>query len=133
MDGLRVTLTDGAIHENDSHALDFEIAARNGFRKACEMAEPQLLEPVMAVDIECPDEFTGAVNSDINRRRGMVLGMEVMGDRNSVKAEVPLANTFGYISDLRTITSGRASLSMKLARYALVPAALAESILNKES
>ena len=133
LDGLRVNLTDGAIHENDSHALDFEIAARNGFRKACEMAEPQLLEPVMAVDIECPDEFTGAVNSDINRRRGMVLGMEVMGDRNSVKAEVPLANTFGYISDLRTITSGRASLSMKLARYALVPAALAESILNKES
>ncbi len=130
LDGLSVTLLDGSTHEKDSHPLDFEVAARNGFRKACEEARPQLLEPIMQVDIECPDEFTGAINSDINRRRGMVVGMEAQGDRNIVRAHVPLSTTFGYISDLRTITRGRASLSMKLAHYDPVPTGLIESILD---
>ncbi|MCE7994724.1 MAG: elongation factor G [Roseivirga sp.] len=131
LENLQVTLLDGAIHEQDSHPMDFEIAARNGFRKACLQARPQLLEPIMLADIESNEEFTGAINSDLNRRRGMVVAMDNRGKRKVIKAQVPLSTTFGYISDLRTITSGRANVSMKLSHYEAVPASLAERILAK--
>ena len=130
VDNCRVELLDGKTHDEDSKAIDFEAAARIGFRKACLKAGPQLLEPVMLVEIETNVAFTGAVNSDINRRRGMVVMLENHRNLQLIRAEVPLANTFGYISDLRTITSGRASISMKLLHYAIVPDHLTKQILD---
>ncbi|NOQ75923.1 MAG: elongation factor G [Crocinitomix sp.] len=121
VESCRVELLDGKIHQEDSNAIDFEKAARDGFKKAALQAGPQLLEPVMSVEIETQEEYTGPVNSDLNRRRGTVVGIEDRASRKVIQAEVPLAATFGYISDLRTITSGRANISMKLSHYAIVP------------
>lgn len=129
VENCRVELLDGAIHQTDSSPIDFEIAAKSGFRAACLQAEPQLLEPIMAVEIVTQEEFIGAVNSDLNRRRGLVMMIEDRQKQKVVKAEVPLANTFGYISDLRSITSGRANISMKLSQFAAVPAYLVEEII----
>lgn len=130
VESCRVELLDGKIHSEDSKAIDFEIAARDGFKAASLLAGPQLLEPIMWAEIETNEEFIGAVNSDLNRRRGMVTALENRANRKVIQAEVPLANTFGYISDLRTLTSGRANISMKLSRYAAVPDSLIKSILG---
>ena len=130
VENCRVELLDGATHENDSKALDFEIAARNGFKVASAQANPQLLEPIMTVEISTIEAHIGAVNSDINRRRGIV---EMISDKNGqklIRAEVPLSNTFGYIGDLRTITSGRATISMKLSHYSPVPSHLIEEYIG---
>lgn len=130
LESLKVTVLDGEIHREDSHALDFEIAAKKGFQKAAAMAAPRLLEPIMSVEIETSETFTGVVSSDLNRRRGLILMMDEKNDRKLIRAELPLANTFGYISDLRNMTSGRASFSMKLSHYSAVPEFLLEDILN---
>ena len=121
VEGCQVELLDGAIHQTDSKAMDFEIVARNGFKAACQMADPGLLEPVMKIEITTNEEFVGAVNSDLNRRRGMVTLIETQNEQCVIWAEVPLANTFGYISDLRTITSGIATINMSFSHYATVP------------
>lgn len=121
LESMKITLQDGAFHVKDSAAADFEMAARDGFRAAALSCRPKLLEPVMQVEIQSIEEYMGAVTADINRRRGIILSIDEKSNRKVFTAEIPLASTFGYISDLRTLTSGRASISMKLSHYALVP------------
>ncbi|MBB4807914.1 elongation factor G [Chryseobacterium defluvii] len=121
LESMKITLLDGSTHSEDSGASDFEIAARNGFRAVAKNCKPKLLEPIMKVEIQSIEEYTGVVTADINKRRGIIISIDEKSGRKVFTAEVPLASTFGYISDLRTLTSGRASISMKLSHYALVP------------
>jgi elongation factor G len=118
---MRVRLFDGDIHENDSHAQDFEQVAGMGFKAAALKAAPRLLEPVMLVDVTTPDEYTGAITGDLNRRRGIIRGIELKGNVQCIKAEVPLSGLFGYITTLRSISSGRAAVSLTFHDYQLVP------------
>ncbi len=132
MDNLKVTLVDGSFHPVDSDALSFEICASLAFRHAAEKARPVLLEPIMKLEIITPEEYVGDVMSDLNRRRGLVYGTDT--DRSGasvIKATVPLAETFGYVTDLRTITSGRAVSSMEFKEYTPVETPLAREILKK--
>jgi elongation factor G len=124
MQSMRVRLLDGAIHENDSHALDFEHAAIIGFRSVAAKAKPRLLEPVMSVEVTTPEEYTGTVTGDLNRRRGMIRNMEMRGNAQVIKAEVPLAELFGYVTSLRTLSSGRAAASITFVGYEQAPASV---------
>ncbi|OQP67264.1 elongation factor G [Niastella vici] len=118
---MRVRLFDGDIHDNDSHAQDFEQVASMGFKVAAVKAAPRLLEPVMLVDVATPDEYTGVITGDLNRRRGIIRGIELKGNVQCIKAEVPLSGLFGYITTLRNISSGRAAVSVTFHDYQLVP------------
>lgn len=130
LENMKITLLDGSFHAQDSAAFDFEIAAREGFKTAAKGCSPKLMEPVMQIEIQSIEEYTGAVTADINRRRGMITSIDEKSGRKIFAAEVPLASTFGYISDLRTLTSGRASISMKLSHYALVPDFIANTLIT---
>lgn len=121
LESMKVSLLDGSTHSVDSAAYDFETAARDGYKAIAKQCKPKLLEPIMQVEIQSIEEYTGAVTADINKRRGIITSIDERSGRKIFTAEVPLASTFGYISDLRTLTSGRASISMKLSHYALVP------------
>jgi elongation factor G len=131
IDSMKVRLFHGSYHDVDSDSLSFELAARVGFREAARKCSPQLLEPVMAVEVVTPDEYTGSVTGDLNRRRGIMKGMDTRGTAQVVKADVPLAELFGYVTDLRTITSGRAAASLTFAHYAPVPKNLAEKVIDE--
>ena len=128
---MKVRLYHGSFHDVDSDALSFELAARDGFREAARKAGPKLLEPIMAVEVVCPDEYTGPVTGDLNRRRGVMKGMDTKGGAQVIKADVPLSMLFGYVTDLRTLTSGRASASLTFSHYEQVPTNLAEAIVAK--
>ncbi len=132
LDKLKVTLIDGSYHPVDSDQLSFEIAAIQAFKNACEKASPCLLEPIMQMEVVTPEESMGDVIGDLNKRRGQVEGMESSrtGAR-IVKAKVPLAETFGYVTALRTITSGRATSSMQFSHYAQVSSAIAKQVLTE--
>jgi elongation factor G len=130
LESMKVTLLDGSTHSNDSHAQDFEMAAREGFREIGKSCKPKLMEPIMKVEIQTIEDYTGAVTADINKRRGIIISIDEKSGRKIFTAEVPLASTFGYISDLRTLTSGRASISMKLSHYALVPDFIANTLVT---
>ncbi len=130
IDNMKVRLFHGSYHDVDSDSLSFELAARVGFREAARKCGPQLLEPIMAVDVISPDEYTGSVTGDLNRRRGVMKGMDTRGGAQIIRADVPLSELFGYITDLRTITSGRASASLTFAHYAPVPRNLAEKVIE---
>ncbi|MCB2407063.1 elongation factor G [Hymenobacter lucidus] len=132
IEGMRVRLFYGSYHDVDSDALSFELAARGGFREAGRLAGPKLLEPIMAVEVVSPDEYTGAVTGDLNRRRGIMKGLDTKGGLNVVKADVPLSELFGYVTTLRTISSGRASASLTFSHYDQVPQNLAEGIIAKQ-
>ncbi|MBI5217393.1 MAG: elongation factor G [Bacteroidia bacterium] len=130
-ESLKVTLLDGSTHPVDSDALSFEIAAKIALKEASRKADPVLLEPVMKAEVITPEEYMGDVIADFNRRRGQILGMEESkGKARVIKALVPLAETFGYITVLRTITSGRASSSLEVSHYAQVPEEVAEKIFH---
>ena len=131
VEAMKVRLFHGSFHEVDSDSLSFELAARIGFKEAAKKAGPVLMEPIMAVEVTTPDEFTGAVTGDLNRRRGIMKGMEIKGGVQIVKAGVPLAELFGYVTDLRTITSGRAAATLTFSHYEKVPKNLAEEIIEK--
>ena len=131
IEAMKVRLFHGSFHDVDSDALSFELAARLGFKEAAKKANPVLMEPIMAVEVTTPDEFTGSVTGDLNRRRGIMKGMEIKGNAQIVKADVPLAELFGYVTDLRTITSGRAAATLTFAHYEKVPKNLAEEIIEK--
>lgn len=118
---MRIRFFDGAIHDKDSHAQDFEQVAGLGFKAAAVKAVPRLLEPVMLADVTAPDEYTGAITGDINRRRGIIKGIEMKDNVQRIKAEVPLSQLFGYITTLRGISSGRAAVSLTFHDYKLVP------------
>ena len=132
IEGMRVRLYYGSFHDVDSDALSFELAARGGFREAGKQAGPRLLEPIMAVEVVSPDEYTGSVTGDLNRRRGIMKGMDTKGGANVIKADVPLSELFGYVTSLRTISSGRASASLTFSHYDQVPNNLAEAIIAKQ-
>lgn len=130
LDSMKVRLFHGSFHDVDSDALSFELAARIGFKEAAAKAAPQLLEPIMSVEVLCPDEYTGSVTGDLNRRRGALKGMDTRAGAQVIKADVPLSELFGYVTDLRTITSGRASASLTFSHYAPVPKNLAEKVIE---
>lgn len=128
---LKVTLTDGGYHPVDSSAIAFEIAARAAYRQSLPKAGPQLLEPIMKVDVFTPDDYMGDVIGDLNRRRGMILGQESGPTGVRIKSEVPLSEMFGYIGDLRTMTSGRGQFSMSFSHYAPCPSNVAEQVIKE--
>jgi len=128
---VRVTLTDGAYHEVDSSELAFKIAGSMAFKRAAAMANPVLLEPVMAVEVRTPDDYMGEVIGDINARRGQIQAMEERSGIRVVKATVPLSEMFGYVGDLRSRTQGRADYSMQFDSYAEVPPSIAKEIIAK--
>jgi elongation factor G len=113
VNNLKVTLLDGSYHTVDSDSLSFEICAKYAFREACKNAKPVLLEPVMSVEVVTPEEYMGDVMGDFNKRRGNIMGMEERGGARVIKAKVPLAEMFGYVTVLRPITSGRATSTME--------------------
>ncbi|MCS7018583.1 MAG: elongation factor G [Cytophagales bacterium] len=129
VDSMRVRLFHGSYHEVDSDSLSFEMAAILGFKEAGKKCKPRLLEPIMSVEVVTPDEFTGPITGDLNRRRGMMKGMDTKGGAQVIRADVPLAELFGYVTDLRTISSGRASATLTFSHYAEVPQNLAEGII----
>jgi elongation factor G len=131
LDGMKVRLFHGSYHDVDSDSLSFELAARIGFKEAAAKCNPQLLEPIMSVEVLTPDEFTGAVTGDLNRRRGLLKGMDTRGGAQVIKADVPLKELFGYVTDLRTITSGRASATLTFSHYAPVPKNLADKVIEE--
>ena len=128
---LKVTLLDGAYHEVDSSVMAFEIAARSAFREGAQKARPVLLEPIMKVEVVTPDDYTGSVIGDLNSRRGQVQGQEMRGNATVVNAMVPLANMFGYVNSLRSMSQGRAQYTMQFDHYAQVPNAVAQEIQTK--
>ncbi|HSH19185.1 MAG TPA: elongation factor G [Draconibacterium sp.] len=130
VDSLKVTLLDGSFHAVDSDQLSFEICARQAFKSAASKAGPKLLEPIMKVEIVTPEEYMGDIIGDLNRRRGDVSGMESKGGAKVISAKVPLAEQFGYVTVLRTLSSGRATSSMEFSHYQEVPKALAEKVLE---
>ena len=131
IESMKVRLFHGSYHDVDSDALSFELAARIGFKEAAKKCKPQLLEPIMSVDVITPDEYTGPITGDLNRRRGMMKGMDTKGTSTVVKANVPLSELFGYVTDLRTITSGRATASLTFSHYEPVPNNIAEAVIAK--
>lgn len=130
---FKATLVDGAYHDVDSSVLAFEIAARAAFRDAMKKAGPVLLEPIMKVEVITPEDYMGDVIGDLNSRRGQISGMEARGNAQVIGALVPLANMFGYVSDLRSMTQGRGQPTMVFDHYAQVPAAVAEEVRAKSA
>ena len=130
---VKVTLYDGSYHEVDSSEMAFKIAGSMAFKEACEKAGPILLEPIMKVVVTCPDEFMGTVIGDLNGRRGQIQGQETRPGTAEVTANVPLANMFGYATDLRSKTQGRANYSMEPSHYAELPKNIAQEIIGKRA
>ena len=128
---VKVTLYDGSYHDVDSSEMAFKIAGSMGFREGARKAKPVLLEPVMKVEVVTPEEYMGSVNGDLNRRRGILQGTEESPSGKIIKAEVPLSEMFGYATDLRSATQGRAVYTMEFEKYNEVPANIAESMISK--
>jgi len=128
---IRVMLTDGSYHDVDSSEMAFKIAASMGFKEACRKAKPVLLEPVMDVEVVTPEEYMGAIVGDLNSRRGRIASMEARGTSQVIRASVPLGQMFGYATEMRSMTQGRATYTMQFARYEEVPPSVAEEIMAK--
>ena len=128
---IKVTLYDGAFHEVDSSAIAFEIASRAAFREGCDKAGLKLLEPIMDVEVVTPEEYVGTIIGDLNSRRGQVKNQEMRGNATVIRADVPLANMFGYINTLRSSSQGRAAYTMQFAHYAEVPRQVADEVKAK--
>ena len=131
VDSMRVVLKDGSFHPVDSDALSFEICARNGFRAVAAKAGAVLQEPIMSVEVVTPEENMGDIIGDLNKRRGQIAGMEQKGNARVVKAKVPLSEMFGYVTVLRTLSSGRATSSMEFNKYDVVPNNVAQEVIEK--
>jgi elongation factor G len=128
---VKVALTDGSYHEVDSSEMAFKIAGSMGFKEGASRAQPVLLEPVMKVEVVTPEDYLGSVTGDLNRRRGMLHGTEDAPAGKIIRAEVPLSEMFGYATDLRSATQGRATYTMEFGRYMQVPPNIAEGIISK--
>ena len=131
VDTLKVRLLDGSYHNVDSDALSFEICARSAFREAMPKAKPVLLEPIMKVEVLTPEQNMGDVVGDLNKRRGMIEGMDTRAGSQVIKAKVPLSEMFGYVTTLRTITSGRATSTMEFSHYAEAPRSTSDEVIAK--
>jgi len=130
---VKVTLEDGSYHEVDSSEAAFKIAGSMGFKEAARKAKPVLLEPVMKVEVTTPDDFMGDVMGDLNSRRGRIEGMEQRGNAQVIRAQVPLASMFGYATDLRSATQGRAAYSMQFSHYEEVPGNIAQEMVQAKA
>jgi elongation factor G len=131
MDSLKVRLTDGSYHAVDSDALSFEICARTAFREALPKAQPVLLEPIMKVEVLTPEDYMGDIIGDLNKRRGQLEGMDSRAGAQVIRAKVPLSEMFGYVTTLRTISSGRATSTMEPSHYAEAPRQVADDVIAK--
>jgi elongation factor G len=132
IDSMKVTLIDGSFHAVDSDALSFELAAKIGFRHTASKCNPILLEPIMKVEITTPDLYMGDITGDLNRRRGMVLGMDSKSGAQIIKAKVPLREMFGYVTVLRTLSSGRASSSMEFSHFDKAPQTVCDEVIESK-
>ncbi|MDD4907299.1 MAG: elongation factor G, partial [Methylobacter tundripaludum] len=128
---VKVTLYDGSFHDVDSNEMAFKIAGSMAFKEGARNAGPVLLEPIMAVEVETPEDYMGDVVGDLSRRRGVILGMDDNGGIKLLKAEVPLAEMFGYSTTLRSLSQGRATYSMEFKKYQEAPSNVADSVINK--
>jgi elongation factor G len=131
LDSMKVRLFHGSFHDVDSDSFSFEMAARIGFKESARLAGARLLEPIMGVEVVSPEEYTGPITGDLNRRRGVMRGMDTKAGSQVVKADVPLSELFGYVTDLRTITSGRATASLTFSHYDFIPQNLADAVIGK--
>jgi elongation factor G len=131
VEAMKVELTDGSFHAVDSDSLSFEMAAKMAYRSALKNCKPILLEPIMKLEVICPEENMGDIVGDLNRRRGMMKGMDDKAGGKVVKADVPLSEMFGYVTQLRTLSSGRATSSMEFSHYAEAPKNVAEEVIAK--
>ncbi|MBN8682407.1 MAG: elongation factor G [Chitinophagales bacterium] len=131
IDSMKVRVTDGGMHAVDSKPIAFELCAKDGFREAAPKCGPQIMEPIMKLEVITPEEYVGSVIGDLNRRRGLPKGQETrMGGAVAIQAEVPLAEMFGYVTQLRTLTSGRASSTMEFSHYAPAPNNVSEAVIK---
>jgi elongation factor G len=130
---VKVILYDGSYHDVDSSEMAFKIAGSMGFREGAAKASPVLLEPIMRVEVVTPEDYMGDVMGDLNRRRGLVQGIDEMPSGKVIRAEVPLAQMFGYATDLRSATQGRATYSMEFNKYAEAPNNVAEAVIKRAS
>ncbi|MCF0057548.1 MULTISPECIES: elongation factor G [unclassified Dyadobacter] len=131
LDSMKVRLYHGSFHDVDSDALSFELAAKIGFRESARHAGSKLMEPIMHVEVLTPDEYTGPITGDLNRRRGIMRGMDSRNGAQVIKADVPLSELFGYVTDLRTMSSGRATASLTFAYYEVVPQHISDTVIEK--
>jgi elongation factor G len=131
MQTMKIVLTDGSYHDVDSDALSFEICARTAFRESLPKAKPVLLEPIMKVEIITPEQYMGDVVGDLNRRRGLIEGMDSKANAQVIKAKVPLGEMFGYVTQLRTLTSGRATSTMEFSHFAETPRNISDDVVAK--
>ena len=131
VDSLKVTLKDGSFHAVDSDQLSFEIAAKMAYKAAMKQAGPVLLEPIMKLEVLTPEESMGDIVGDLNRRRGQVEGMDDRAGSKVVKAKVPLSEMFGYVTDLRTMSSGRATSTMEFSHFDACPRNIADEVIAK--
>ncbi len=128
---LKVRLIDGSFHPVDSDALSFEICAQKAFKAAAKNAKPTILEPIMKLEVVVANEYTGNVTGDLNRRRAAIEEISTRQNDQVIDAKVPMAEMFGYITALRTLTSGRGNASMVFSHYAEPPASIVEELINK--
>ena len=131
MENMKIRVFDGSYHDVDSDAMSFELCAKAGFRQAGRKAKPVLLEPIMKVEVLTPDQYMGDVTGDLNRRRGMLEGMDSRNNLQVIKAKVPLSEMFGYVTQLRSLSSGRATSTMEFSHYAPAPNNVAEEVMAK--
>lgn len=131
IESMKVRLYDGNMHAVDSKPIAFELCAKEAFKAAAKKAKPVLLEPIMKLEVTTPEEFTGAVIGDLNRRRGLPKGQDMRNNATVIRADVPLSEMFGYVTTLRTLTSGRASSSMEFSHYAPAPSGISKEIIAK--
>ena len=131
VDNMKIRVFDGSFHAVDSDSMSFELCAKSGFREAARKAKPILLEPIMKIEVVTPDQYMGDVTGDLNRRRGLLEGMDSRANAQVIKAKVPLSEMFGYVTQLRSLTSGRASSTMEFSHYAPAPSGIAEEVIAR--
>jgi elongation factor G len=131
LEHMKVRVFDGSYHDVDSDGMSFELCAKSGFREAGRKAKPVLLEPIMKMEVVTPDQYMGDVTGDLNRRRGILEGMDTKGNAQVIRAKVPLSEMFGYVTQLRSLSSGRATSTMEFSHYAPAPNNVAEEVIAK--
>jgi elongation factor G len=131
MDSMKITLKDGSFHPVDSDMLSFELAAKLGYKEAAKAAGAVIMEPIMKLEVVTPEENMGDIVGDLNRRRGQVNSMDDRAGAKVVKANVPLSEMFGYVTTLRTLSSGRATSTMEFSHYEVTPTNIAEEVIKK--
>jgi elongation factor G len=131
MESMKIRVFDGSYHDVDSDSMSFELCAKSGFREAGRKAKPVLLEPIMKIEVVTPDQYMGDVTGDLNRRRGILEGMDTKGNAQVIRAKVPLSEMFGYVTQLRSLSSGRATSTMEFSHYAPAPNGVAEEVIAK--